>query len=65
MIIESGPKSQVTDLEKTIWQKIDYGMRLAYKRLVLKTQLEDGVLIKTIDGKVTEVRARDIDVSDL
>ena len=53
------------DPNLTLSEKIELGMRLAYKRLVLREQKEDGVLIQMVNGKVTEVRARDIDVSNL
>ena len=60
-----GQTSVAVDPNMTLSEKIQLGMRLAYKRLVLREQKEDGVLIKMVDGKVTEVRARDIDVSNL
>ena len=60
-----GQTSVAIDPNMTLSEKIELGMRLAYKRLVLREQKEDGVLIQMVNGKVTEVRARDIDVSNL
>jgi hypothetical protein len=40
--------------------KITEGVTLAIRRLIEKTQREDGELVISVNGKVTKVRARNI-----
>ncbi len=48
------------DKKEDINEKIKRGVKLAYRRLIMQKQREDGELIYSIDGKIVRVRARDI-----
>lgn len=43
-------------------QKITEGVQLAIKRLVERTQKEDGELVVYRDGKIVRVKARDLKI---
>jgi hypothetical protein len=45
-----------------IRNKILRGLRVSYKKLVLKNALEDGELILSVNGKIKKVRARRIKI---
>ncbi len=45
-----------------IRNKILKGLRVSYKKLVLKNALEDGELILSVNGKIKKVRARMIKI---
>lgn len=46
---------------KVLLQKIEAGIKLAVKRLVEQRKKEDGTLVISRNGKVVEIRARDLD----
>lgn len=46
--------------KKNLSEKIRKGVDLAYKRLVIKRQKEDGELIFSEDGKIVRVKAKDL-----
>ena len=45
---------------KQMQEKIDAGILLAQKRLIVKTKKEDGELVVVRDGKVVRIKARDL-----
>ena len=45
---------------KQMQEKIDAGILLAQKRLIEKTNKEDGELVVVRDGKVVRIKARDL-----
>ncbi len=49
-------KSEADQLEK----KITQGVKLAIKRLIERTQKEDGELVVARNGKIVHVKARDL-----
>ena len=63
--MKSGVSSILTKEPLQLSDKIAEGIKEAHKDLVKRRQAEDGILIKVIDGKITRLRARDIDVSNL
>ena len=48
------------DETETLTDSIVLGIKLAIKRLIEKTQKEDGELVISVNGKVTRVKARDL-----
>jgi glycerate kinase len=40
--------------------KIEQGINLAYKRLIIKKQMEDGDLVFTRNGKIIKIKAREL-----
>lgn len=48
------------DKVKDLRIKIEQGINLAYKRLILKKQMEDGDVVFTRNGKIIKVKAKDL-----
>ncbi len=48
------------DKIKDLRIKIEQGINLAYKRLILKKQMEDGDVVFTRNGKIIKVKAKDL-----
>jgi hypothetical protein len=44
-----------------LFKKVEAGIKLAIKRLIEQRKKEDGTLVISRNGKVVEVRARDLD----
>lgn len=49
-----------SDKVKDLRVKIEQGINLAYKRLVIKKQMEDGDLVFTRNGKIIKIKAREL-----
>jgi glycerate kinase len=48
------------DKVKDLRTKIEQGINLAYKRLILKKQMEDGDLVFTRNGKIIKIKAKEL-----
>jgi hypothetical protein len=46
---------------RILFAKVEAGIKLAIKRLIEQRKKEDGTLVISRNGKVVEVRARDLD----
>jgi hypothetical protein len=45
---------------KELREKIEQGINLAYKRLVIEKQNEDGELVFSRNGKIIKIKAREL-----
>jgi hypothetical protein len=48
------------DKVKDLRTKIEQGINLAYKRLILKKQMEDGDLVFTRNGEIIKIKAKEL-----
>jgi hypothetical protein len=48
------------DKVKDLRIKIEQGINLAYKRLIIRKQMEDGDLVFTRNGKIIKIKAREL-----
>jgi hypothetical protein len=46
---------------KILFAKVEAGIKLAIKRLIEQRKKEDGTLVISKNGKVVEIKARDLD----
>jgi hypothetical protein len=61
-LVEISGVQMTTSESDQLVEKITRGVKLAIKKLIERTQKEDGELVISRDGKVVRVKARDLKV---